>query len=166
MDRSRFSTHKRLAFLLAGVLLVLVGILGGWRPTPSCRCAPSPPPTSPSTATPPGRSSSLCSPPGTGRSPRPGSQSSPSPSGSWSWTRESTPAWPPPTGSPPAGRGGTPSPRRTPPSGSLQAATLDSDGPDNAPASGTLSLSFTLEGGGQAQSYQCRLPFDYLSSAA
>ena len=49
---------------------------------------------------------------------------------------------------------------------SLQAATLDSDGPDNAPASGTLSLSFTLEGGGQAQSYQCRLPFDYLSSAA
>ncbi len=49
---------------------------------------------------------------------------------------------------------------------SLQAAALDSDGPDNAPASGTLSLSFTLEGGGQAQSYQCRLPFDYLSSAA
>ena len=49
---------------------------------------------------------------------------------------------------------------------SLQAAVLDSDGPDNAPASGTLSLSFTLEGGGQAQSYQCRLPFDYLSSAA
>lgn len=49
---------------------------------------------------------------------------------------------------------------------SLQAATLDSDGPDNAPASGILSLSFTLEGGGQAQSYQCRLPFDYLSSAA
>lgn len=49
---------------------------------------------------------------------------------------------------------------------SLQAATLDSDGPDNAPASGALSLSFTLEGGGQAQSYQCRLPFDYLSSAA
>lgn len=49
---------------------------------------------------------------------------------------------------------------------SLQAATLDSDGPDNAPTSGTLSLSFTLEGGGQAQSYQCRLPFDYLSSAA
>ena len=48
---------------------------------------------------------------------------------------------------------------------SLQAATLDSDGPDNAPTSGTLSLSFTLEGGGQAQSYQCRLPFDYLSSA-
>ena len=48
----------------------------------------------------------------------------------------------------------------------LQAAVLDSDGPDNAPASGTLSLSFTLEGGGQAQSYQCRLPFDYLSSAA
>ena len=48
---------------------------------------------------------------------------------------------------------------------SLQAATLDSDGPDNAPASGILSLSFTLEGGGQAQSYQCRLPFDYLSSA-
>ena len=48
---------------------------------------------------------------------------------------------------------------------SLQAAVLDSDGPDNAPASGTLSLSFTLEGGGQAQSYQCRLPFDYLSSA-
>lgn len=49
---------------------------------------------------------------------------------------------------------------------SLQAAVLDSDVPDNAPASGTLSLSFTLEGGGQAQSYQCRLPFDYLSSAA
>lgn len=49
---------------------------------------------------------------------------------------------------------------------SLQAAALDSDGPDNAPASGALSLSFTLEGGGQAQSYQCRLPFDYLSSAA
>lgn len=48
---------------------------------------------------------------------------------------------------------------------SLQAAVLDSDVPDNAPASGTLSLSFTLEGGGQAQSYQCRLPFDYLSSA-
>ena len=48
---------------------------------------------------------------------------------------------------------------------SLQAAALDSDGPDNAPASGALSLSFTLEGGGQAQSYQCRLPFDYLSSA-
>ena len=48
---------------------------------------------------------------------------------------------------------------------SLQAAALDSDGPDNAPASGTLSLSFTLEGGGQAQSYQCRLPCDYLSSA-
>ena len=48
----------------------------------------------------------------------------------------------------------------------LQAAALDSDGPDNAPASGALSLSFTLEGGGQAQSYQCRLPFDYLSSAA
>lgn len=47
----------------------------------------------------------------------------------------------------------------------LQAAALDSDGPDNAPASGALSLSFTLEGGGQAQSYQCRLPFDYLSSA-
>lgn len=49
---------------------------------------------------------------------------------------------------------------------SLQAATLDSDGPDNVPASGTLSLSFTLEDGGQTQSYQCRLPFDYLSSAA
>ena len=49
---------------------------------------------------------------------------------------------------------------------SLQAAALDSDGPDNAPASGALSLSFTLEGGGQAQAYQCRLPFDYLSSAA
>ena len=48
----------------------------------------------------------------------------------------------------------------------LQAAALDSDGPDNAPASGALSLSFTLEGGGQAQAYQCRLPFDYLSSAA
>lgn len=48
----------------------------------------------------------------------------------------------------------------------LQAAALDSGGPDNAPASGALSLSFTLEGGGQAQSYQCRLPFDYLSSAA
>ena len=47
----------------------------------------------------------------------------------------------------------------------LQAAVLDSDGPDNAPASGALSLSFTLEGGRQAQSYQCRLPFDYLSSA-
>lgn len=47
----------------------------------------------------------------------------------------------------------------------LQAAALDSDGPDNAPASGALSHSFTLEGGGQAQSYQCRLPFDYLSSA-
>ena len=47
----------------------------------------------------------------------------------------------------------------------LQAAALDSGGPDNAPASGALSLSFTLEGGGQAQSYQCRLPFDYLSSA-
>lgn len=30
MDRSRFSTHKRLVFLLAGVLLVLLGILGGW----------------------------------------------------------------------------------------------------------------------------------------
>ena len=30
MDRSRFSTHKRPAFLLAGVLLVLLGILGGW----------------------------------------------------------------------------------------------------------------------------------------
>ena len=49
---------------------------------------------------------------------------------------------------------------------SLHAGTLDSDGPDNAPVSGTLSLSFTLEGGGQAQTYQCRLPFDYLSSAA
>ena len=47
----------------------------------------------------------------------------------------------------------------------LQAAALDSDGPDNAPASGALSLSFTLEGGGQAQAYQCRLPFDYLSNA-
>ena len=30
MDRSRFSTHKRPAFLLAGVLLVLLGILGAW----------------------------------------------------------------------------------------------------------------------------------------
>ena len=30
MDRSRFSTHKRPAFLLAGVLLVLLGTLGGW----------------------------------------------------------------------------------------------------------------------------------------
>ena len=47
----------------------------------------------------------------------------------------------------------------------LQAAALDSGGPDNAPASGALSLSFTLEGGGQAQAYQCRLPFDYLSNA-
>ena len=49
---------------------------------------------------------------------------------------------------------------------SLHASTLDSDGPDNTPASGTLSLSFTLEGGGQTQTYQCRLPFDYFSSAA
>ena len=32
MDRSRFSTHKRPAFLLAGVLLVLLGTLGG----PAC----------------------------------------------------------------------------------------------------------------------------------
>lgn len=47
----------------------------------------------------------------------------------------------------------------------LQTAALDSDGPDNVSASGALSLSFTLEGGGQSQSYQCRLPFDYLSSA-
>ena len=47
----------------------------------------------------------------------------------------------------------------------LQAAALDSDGPDNASASGALSLSFTLEGGGQAQAYQCRLLFDYLSNA-
>lgn len=30
MDRSRFSTHKRPALLLAGVLLVLLGILGAW----------------------------------------------------------------------------------------------------------------------------------------
>ena len=30
MDRSRFSTHKRPAFLLAGVLLALLGIFGAW----------------------------------------------------------------------------------------------------------------------------------------
>ena len=30
MDRNRFSTHKRPAFLLAGVLLVLLGLLGAW----------------------------------------------------------------------------------------------------------------------------------------
>ena len=161
MDRSRFSTHKRLAFLLAGVLLVLLGILGGWhvlsrqaqwtvldqaalenagdahlrslsQQAEQCAGAHdflwtgepveltnrlSSEAHAFLTATPLGRSSSFCSPPGTGTSPRPGFQSSPSPSGSWSWTRESTPAWPPPTGTPPAGRGGTPSPRRTPPSG-------------------------------------------------
>ena len=42
MDRSRFSTHKRPAFLPAGVLLVLLGIWGAWhvlsRQAQSCQC--------------------------------------------------------------------------------------------------------------------------------
>lgn len=233
MDRSRFSTHKRLAFLLAGVLLVLLGILGGWHVLsrqaqwtvldqsalenagdahlrslsqraeqcagahdflwigepveltnrlsseahaflPVCAIAPADVPKYGDAA--------------------------------WevefslltTWDGEEPPAWVPklsvsqweleldpgintgltgPDWHSAGGarwyaltqadaslwneaRNGTPHIRY-----SLQAAALDSDGPDNAPTSGTLSLSFTLEGGGQAQSYQCRLPFDYLSSA-
>lgn len=233
MDRSRFSTHKRLAFLLAGVLLVLLGILGGWHVLsrqaqwtvldqaalenagdahlrslsqraeqcagahdflwigepveltnrlsseahaflPVCTISPADVPKYGDAA--------------------------------WevefslltTWDGEEPPAWVPklsvsqweleldpgintgltgPDWHSAGGarwyaltqadaslwneaRNGTPHIRY-----SLQAAALDSDGPDNAPASGALSLSFTLEGGGQAQSYQCRLPFDYLSSA-
>ena len=162
MDRSRFSTHKRLAFLLAGVLLVLLGILGGWHVLSrqaqwtvldqaalenagdahlrslsqrAEQCAGAhdflwigePVERLPAGVRHRPRrrpqvrrrrlGGRVLSAHHLGRGGAPGSQSSPSPSGSWSWTRESTPAWPPPTGSPPAGRGGTPSPRRTPPSG-------------------------------------------------
>ena len=234
MDRSRFSTHKRLAFLLAGVLLVLLGILGVWHVLsrqaqwtvldqsalenagdahlrslsqqaeqcagahdflwtgepveltnrlsseahaflPVCAISPADVPKygdaaweiefsllttwdgdEPPTWVPklsvsqweleldPGINTGLAAPDWR-------------PAGGARWyalTQADASLWN-------EARNGTPHIRY-----SLQAAALDSDGPDNAPTSGTLSLSFTLEGGGQAQSYQCRLPFDYLSSAA
>ena len=187
MDRSRFSTHKRLAFLLAGVLLVLLGILGGWHVLtnrlsseahaflPVCAISPAdvpkygdaaweieffllttwdgdePPAWVPKLSVSqweleldPGINTGLAAPDWR-------------PAGGARWyslTQADASLWN-------EAQNGTPEIRY-----SLQAATLDSDGPDNAPTSGTLSLSFTLEGGGQAQSYQCRLPFDYLSSAA
>lgn len=234
MDRSRFSTHKRLAFLLAGVLLVLLGILGGWHVLsrqaqwtvldqaalenagdahlrslsqraeqcagahdflwigepveltnrlsseahaflPVCAIAPAdvpkygdaawevefsllttwdgkePPAWVPELSVSqweleldPGINTGLTGPDWHS-------------AGGARWyalTQADASLWN-------EARNGTPHIRY-----SLQAAALDSDGPDNAPASGALSLSFTLEGGGQAQSYQCRLPFDYLSSAA
>ena len=234
MDRSRFSTHKRPAFLLAGVLLVLLGILGGWHVLsrqaqwtvldqaalenagdahlrylsqraeqcagahdflwigepveltnrlsseahaflPVCAIAPAdvpkygdaawevefsllttwdgkePPAWVPKLSVSqweleldPGINTGLAAPDWR-------------PAGGARWyslTQADASLWQ-------EAQNGTPEIRYR-----LQAATLDSDGPDNAPASGTLSLSFTLEGGGQAQSYQCRRPFDYLSSAA
>ena len=234
MDRSRFSTHKRLAFLLAGVLLVLLGIFGGWHVLsrqaqwtvldqaalenagdahlrslsqraeqcagahdflwigepveltnrlsseahaflPVCAIAPAdvpkygdaaweieffllttwdgkePPAWVPELSVSqweleldPGINTGLTGPDWHS-------------AGGARWyalTQADASLWN-------EARNGTPHIRY-----SLQAAALDSDGPDNAPASGALSLSFTLEGGGQAQSYQCRLPFDYLSSAA
>lgn len=234
MDRSRFSTHKRLVFLLAGVLLVLLGILGGWHVLsrqaqwtvldqaalenagdahlrslsqraeqcagahdflwigepveltnrlsseahaflPVCAIAPAdvpkygdaawevefsllttwdgkePPAWVPKLSVSqweleldPGINTGLTGPDWHS-------------AGGARWyalTQADASLWN-------EARNGTPHIRY-----SLQAAALDSDGPDNAPASGALSLSFTLEGGGQAQSYQCRLPFDYLSSAA
>ena len=218
MDRSRFSTHKRLVFLLAGVLLVLLGILGGWHvlsrqaqwtvldqaalenagdahlrslSQQAEQCA--------------GAHDFLW----TGEPVELTNRLSSEAHGdaAWeiefslltTWDGDEPPAWVPklsvsqweleldpgintgltgPDWHSAGGarwysltqadaslwneaQNGTPEIRY-----SLQAAVLDSDGPDNAPASGTLSLSFTLEGGGQAQSYQCRLPFDYLSSAA
>ena len=234
MDRSRFSTHKRLAFLLAGVLLVLLGILGGWHVLsrqaqwtvldqsalenagdahlrslsqraeqcagahdflwtgepveltnrlsseahaflPVCAIAPAdvpkygdaawevefsllttwdgeePPAWVPKLSVSqweleldPGINTGLTGP----------DWHSAGGARWYSLTQADASLWN-------EARNGTPHIRY-----SLQAAALDSDGPDNAPTSGTLSLSFTLEGGGQAQSYQCRLPFDYLSSAA
>ena len=207
MDRSRFSTHKHLALLLAGVLLVLLGILGGWHVlsrqaqwTVLDQAAPGEPVeltnrlSSEAHAFLPVCTISPADVPKYGDA-------------AWevefflltTWDGDEQPAWVPklsvsqweleldpgintglaaPDWQSAGGarwysltqadaslwneaQNGTPEIRY-----SLQAATLDSDGPDNAPASGTLSLSFTLEGGGQAQSYQCRLPFDYLSSAA
>lgn len=232
MDRSRFSTHKRLAFLLAGVLLVLLGILGGWHVLsrqaqwtvldqaalenagdahlrslsqraeqcagahdflwigepveltnrlsseahaflPVCTISPAdvpkygdaaweiefsllttwdgdePPAWVPKLSVSqweleldPGINTGLTGP----------DWHSAGGARWYSLTQADASLWN-------EARNGTPEIRY-----SLQAATLDSDGPDNAPASGALSLSFTLEGGGQAQSYQCRLPFDYLSS--
>ena len=234
MDRSRFSTHKRLVFLLAGVLLVLLGILGGWHVLsrqaqwtvldqaalenagdahlrslsqraeqcacahdflwigepveltnrlsseahaflPVCTIAPAdvpkygdaawevefsllttwdgkePPAWVPKLSVSqweleldPGINTGLAAP----------DWLSAGGARWYSLTQADASLWN-------EAQNGTPEIRY-----SLQAATLDSDGPDNAPASGALSLSFTLEGGGQAQSYQCRLPFDYLSSAA
>ena len=234
MDRSRFSTHKRLAFLLAGVLLVLLGILGGWHVLsrqaqwtvldqdalenagdahlrslsqqaeqcagahdflwtgepveltnrlsseahaflPVCAISPAdvpkygdatweiefsllttwdgdePPAWVPKLSVSqweleldPGINTGLTGP----------DWHSTGGARWYSLTQADASLWN-------EAQNGTPEIRYI-----LQAATLDSDGPDNAPTSGTLSLSFTLEGGGQAQSYQCRLPFDYLSSAA
>ena len=234
MDRSRFSTHKRLAFLLAGVLLVLLGIFGGWHVLsrqaqwtvldqaalenagdahlrslsqraeqcagahdflwtgepveltnrlsseahaflPVCAIAPAdvpkygdaawevefsllttwdgkePPAWVPELSVSqweleldPGINTGLTGP----------DWHSAGGARWYSLTQADASLWQ-------EARNGTPHIRY-----SLQAAALDSDGPDNAPASGALSLSFTLEGGGQAQAYQCRLPFDYLSSAA
>ena len=234
MDRSRFSTHKRPAFLLAGVLLVLLGILGGWHvlsrqaqwtvldqaalenagdahlrslSQQSEQCAGAH--DFLWTGEPVELTNRLSS---EAHAFLPVCAISPADvpkygDAAWeiefslltTWDGDEPPAWVPklsvsqweleldpgintglaaPDWHPAGGarwysltqadaslwneaQNGTPDIRY-----SLQAAVLDSDGPDNAPASGTLSLSFTLEGGGQAQSYQCRLPFDYLSSAA
>ena len=191
MDRSRFSTHKRLAFLLAGVLLVLLGILGGWHvlsrqaqwtvldqaalenagdahlrslSQQAEQCAGAHDflwTGEPVELT--NRLSSeahaflpVCAiaPADVPKYGDAAWEIEFSLLTTWSLTQADASLWN-------EAQNGTPEIRY-----SLQAATLDSDGPDNAPASGTLSLSFTLEGGGQAQTYQCRLPFDYLSSAA
>ena len=234
MDRSRFSTHKRLAFLLAGVLLVLLGILGGWHvlsrqaqwtvldqaalenagdahlrslSQQAEQCAGAHDflwTGEPVELTNPLSSEAHAFLPVCAISPADVPKYG---DAAWeiefllltTWDGGERPAWVPKlsvsqweleldpgintglTGPDWHSEGGarwyaltqadaslwqesqngTPDIRYR-----LQAAALDSDGPDNAPASGALSLSFTLEGGGQAQSYQCRLPFDYLSSAA
>ena len=233
MDRSRFSTHKRLAFLLAGVLLVLLGILGGWHvlsrqvqwtvldqaalknagdahlrslSQQAEQCAGAHDflwTGEPVELTNPLSSEAHAFLPVCAISPADVPKYG---DAAWeiefllltTWDGGERPAWVPKlsvsqweleldpgintglTGPDWHSEGGarwyaltqadaslwqeaqngTPDIRYR-----LQAAVLDSDGPDNAPASGALSLSFTLEGGGQAQAYQCRLPFDYLSSA-
>ena len=185
MDRSRFSTHKRLAFLLAGVLLVLLGILGGWHVLSrqaqwtvldqaalenagdahlrslsqrAEQCAGAHDFLwigEPVELTNRLSSEAHAFLPVCAIAPADVPKYGDAAWARWySLTQADASLWQ-------EARNGTPHIRY-----SLQAAVLDSDGPDNAPASGALSLSFTLEGGGQAQAYQCRLPFDYLSSAA
>lgn len=233
MDRSRFSTHKRLAFLLAGVLLVLLGILGGWHvlsrqvqwtvldqaalknagdahlrslSQQAEQCAGAHDflwTGEPVELTTPLSSEAHAFLPVCAISPADVPKYG---DAAWeiefllltTWDGDERPAWVPKlsvsqweleldpgintglTGPDWHSEGGARWYALTQADASLwqesqngtphiryrlQAAALDSDGPDNAPASGALSLSFTLEGGGQAQSYQCRLPFDYLSSA-